>query len=72
MERSQSVLSYGPLHTLRKSCLKDPTKAASPGKEYELKNVFFHEAEIREYPQVLGDNPAVSDGKQSIQVQCSA
>jgi len=46
--------------------MRDPTKAtassSSPAKYYELKKVFFHEVEIREYPQVLGDNPSVSDG----------
>jgi len=46
--------------------MRDPTKAtassSSPAKHYELKKVFFHEVEIREYPQVLGDNPSVSDG----------
>jgi len=46
----------------RKSCLRDSTKPKTPSQEYALKKVFFDEIEVREYPQILGDNPAVTEG----------
>jgi len=50
------------LHTL-KSCLKDPTRMGKTlSQEYNLKRVIFDDVEVREYPQILGDNPAVSEG----------
>ncbi len=47
-----------------KSCLKDPTKLhKTASQEFELKKVIFDGVEVREYPQILGDNPAVSEGE---------
>lgn len=36
--------------------------------EFDVKQVVFHNVEVREYPQILGDNPGVSEGedKQSL------
>lgn len=45
-----------------KSCLKAPTLGRKPGHEYDLKKVIFGEITVREYPQILGNNPAVSIG----------
>jgi len=61
-----------------KSCLKEmsrldssisalrrsSTTASLSGDDdsYAMRKVFFDEIEIREYPQILGDNPAVTDG----------
>jgi len=39
------------------SCSRD-----TPSKGFRLKKVIFHEVQIREFDQILGDNPAVSDG----------
>ena len=58
LQRSRSERMHKP-----KSCLKDPTnlhRKASP--EFQLKKVLFADVEVREYPQILGDNPAVSEG----------
>jgi len=46
-----------------KSCLKDSTEKQVIGKEYDLKKVIFDEITVREYPLILGDNPAVGCGK---------
>lgn len=46
-----------------KSCLKDQTKLEkNPSAEYDFKKVIFDDIQIQEYAQILGDNPAVSDG----------
>jgi len=45
-----------------KSCLKDSTEEQVIGKEYDLKKVIFDEITVREYPLILGDNPAVGCG----------
>lgn len=42
-----------------KSCMK---RERSPSQEFQLKKVIFDDVEIREYPHILGDNPAVSEG----------
>ena len=39
------------------------SKQREPWQEFDLKKVIFDEVNIREYPQILGDNPAVSIGK---------
>jgi hypothetical protein len=39
------------------------SKQRKPWEEFDLKKVIFDEVNIREYPQILGDNPAVSIGK---------
>jgi hypothetical protein len=53
-----------------KSCMtsalssnKDGGPAASSSYSFELKKVIFDEIRIREYPRILGDNPAVSEGE---------
>lgn len=46
-----------------KSCMKDLTKERTPSQEFQLKKVIFDEIEVREYPIIMGDNPAVSEGK---------
>lgn len=38
------------------------SKTDSESEEYSLKKVYFDQICIREYPIILGDNPAVSDG----------
>lgn len=45
-----------------KSCIRDPDRPVSPSKEFDLKRIFFDQITIREHVQILGDNPAVSDG----------
>lgn len=45
-----------------KSCLKDPAVGKTPSQEYDLKKVIFDKIQVREYPQIMGDNPAVSEG----------
>ena len=51
------------LGRFRKSCLKDASRGKTASQEYALKKIFFDEVMVREYPRILGDNPAVSDGK---------
>lgn len=45
-----------------KSCLKDLTVGRTPGEKNNLKQVIFDEVIVREYPRILGDNPAVGYG----------
>eukprot|EP00531_Pseudo-nitzschia_arenysensis_P013467 CAMPEP_0116134918 /NCGR_PEP_ID=MMETSP0329-20121206/10913_1 /TAXON_ID=697910 /ORGANISM="Pseudo-nitzschia arenysensis, Strain B593" /LENGTH=181 /DNA_ID=CAMNT_0003629683 /DNA_START=173 /DNA_END=718 /DNA_ORIENTATION=- len=42
-----------------KSCIR---RERSPSQEFQLKKVIFDEIEVKEYPRMLGDNPAVSEG----------
>jgi hypothetical protein len=46
----------------RKGILRT-SKQREPWQEFDLKKVIFDEVNIREYPRILGDNPAVSIGK---------
>ncbi|MGK3756739.1 MAG: hypothetical protein ACI8RD_009053 [Bacillariaceae sp.] len=46
----------------RRGCLRN-NKQRTPSQEFDLKKVIFDEVNIREYPQILGDNPAVTIGK---------
>jgi hypothetical protein len=51
-----------------KSCLKrqhhhDDEPTVSKTNYYSFKKVIFDEIMIKEYPPVIGDNPAVSEGK---------
>jgi len=54
-------LSCRPVRAI-KSCLRDPTREKSPSDQFDLKEVAFEDVQIREYPKILGDNPAVSEG----------
>merc|ERR1712224_642372 len=38
------------------------SRGKTASQEYALKKIFFDEVMVREYPRILGDNPAVSDG----------
>ena len=52
-----------PMKSPMKSCMKDLTKERTPSQEFQLKKVIFDEIGVREYAIILGDNPAVSEGK---------
>ena len=44
--------------------MKDLTKLDKrTNREFDVKRVIFHDIEVREYPQILGDNPGVSEGE---------
>jgi len=42
--------------------LKSETWGETSSDEFDLKKVIFDEVTVREYPQILGDNPAVTIG----------
>jgi hypothetical protein len=49
----------GALTVPRKSCLRQAEVNHGIGRSAAMKKVFFDEIMIKEYPTVLGNNPAV-------------